>query len=58
VERGEPQLTLPPLTLAMEREIHYGRLEAACAFAAANGLNRITVATPRPGRHRGRREGV
>ncbi|MBI4013925.1 MAG: indolepyruvate ferredoxin oxidoreductase family protein [Candidatus Rokubacteria bacterium] len=45
-ERGEPQLTLPPLTLAMEREIHYGRLEAARGFAAANGLNRITVATP------------
>jgi indolepyruvate ferredoxin oxidoreductase len=34
---------LPPFGLDMEREIHYGRLEAAKAFAAANGLNRITV---------------
>jgi indolepyruvate ferredoxin oxidoreductase len=37
---------LPPFGLEMEREIHYGRLEAARAFAAANGLNRITVPTP------------
>ncbi|MBI1737511.1 MAG: indolepyruvate ferredoxin oxidoreductase family protein, partial [Candidatus Rokubacteria bacterium] len=37
---------LPPFGLEMEREIHYGRLEAAKAFAAANGLNRITVPTP------------
>jgi indolepyruvate ferredoxin oxidoreductase len=37
---------LPPYGLEMEREIHYGRLEAAKAFAAANGLNRITVPTP------------
>jgi indolepyruvate ferredoxin oxidoreductase len=36
---------LPPFGLEMEREIHYGRLEAAKAFAAANGLNRITVPT-------------
>ena len=36
---------LPPFGLEMEREIHYGRLEAAKAFAAANGLNRITVDT-------------
>jgi indolepyruvate ferredoxin oxidoreductase len=34
---------LPPFGLEMEREIAYGRLEAAKAFAAANGLNRITV---------------
>ena len=37
---------LPPYSLDLEREIHYGRLEAAKAFAAANGLNRITVPTP------------
>jgi indolepyruvate ferredoxin oxidoreductase len=45
-QRRDPQLTLPPMTLEIEREIHYGRLEAARAFAAANGLNRITVPTP------------
>ena len=39
-------LLLPPYGLEMEREIHYGRLEAAKAFAAANGLNRVTVDTP------------
>ncbi|MFQ5520683.1 MAG: indolepyruvate ferredoxin oxidoreductase family protein, partial [Candidatus Methylomirabilia bacterium] len=39
-------LLLPPFCLETEREIHYGRLEAAKAFAAANGLNRITVPTP------------
>ncbi|MBI4589408.1 MAG: indolepyruvate ferredoxin oxidoreductase family protein [Candidatus Rokubacteria bacterium] len=38
-------LLLPPFGLEMEREIHYGRLEAARVFAAANRLNRITVAT-------------
>jgi indolepyruvate ferredoxin oxidoreductase len=37
---------LPPFGLEMERDIHHGRLEAARAFAAANGLNRITVPTP------------
>jgi indolepyruvate ferredoxin oxidoreductase len=37
---------LPPFGLEMEREIHYGRLEAAKAFAAAHPLNRITVPTP------------
>jgi indolepyruvate ferredoxin oxidoreductase len=37
---------LPPFGLEMEREIHYGRLEAAKLFAAANGLNRIAVDTP------------
>ena len=37
---------LPPYTLDAEREIVYGRLEAARAFAAANGLNRITVESP------------
>jgi indolepyruvate ferredoxin oxidoreductase len=37
---------LPPFTLDLEREIHEGRLEAARRFAAANGLNRITVPTP------------
>jgi indolepyruvate ferredoxin oxidoreductase len=37
---------LPPFGLEMEREIHYGRLEAAKAFAACHGLNRIAVPTP------------
>ena len=37
---------LPPYTLDAEREIVYGRLEAARAFAAANGLNRITLESP------------
>jgi indolepyruvate ferredoxin oxidoreductase len=41
----EARLTLPPITLELEREIHYGRLEAARAFAAAHSLNRITVPT-------------
>ena len=36
---------LPPYGLEMEREIAYGRLEAAKVFAAANGINRITVDT-------------
>ena len=44
-QRQNP-LLLPPWGLETEREIHYGRLEAAKAFAAANGLNRITVPTP------------
>jgi indolepyruvate ferredoxin oxidoreductase len=39
-------MLLPPFGLEMEREIHYGRLEAAKAFAAANRVNRITVPTP------------
>jgi len=38
-------LLLPPYGLEMEREIHYGRLEAAKAFAAVNGINRIAVDT-------------
>jgi indolepyruvate ferredoxin oxidoreductase len=42
----QPPGLLPPYTLDVEREIAYGRLEAAKAFAAANGLNRITVPTP------------
>jgi indolepyruvate ferredoxin oxidoreductase len=37
---------LPPWSLELERELHSGRLEAAKAFASANGLNRITVPTP------------
>ena len=36
---------LPPFGLDMERDIHYGRLEAAKAFAAIHGLNTITVPT-------------
>jgi indolepyruvate ferredoxin oxidoreductase len=43
--RQNPML-MPPYALETERIITYGRLEAAKAFAAANGLNRITVATP------------
>ena len=39
-------LLLPPFGLEMEREIHYGRLEAAKAFAVANRINQITVPTP------------
>jgi indolepyruvate ferredoxin oxidoreductase len=35
-----------PTSLALEQEIHEGRLVAAVAFAAANRLNRITVAAP------------
>jgi indolepyruvate ferredoxin oxidoreductase len=41
----QPML-MPPFGLETERLIHYGRLEAARAFAVANGLNRITVPTP------------
>src|SRR2546422_2666882 len=36
----------PPYSLEVEREIHYGRLEAARAFAAATRINRIPVPTP------------
>jgi len=39
-------MLLPPFGLEMEREIHYGRLQAARAFAAAHRLNHITVPTP------------
>jgi len=39
-------MLLPPFGLELERELHYGRLEAAKAFAASHPLNRITVATP------------
>ncbi len=39
-------MLMPPFGLETERVIHYGRLEAAKAFAAANGLNRITLPTP------------
>jgi indolepyruvate ferredoxin oxidoreductase len=45
-EVRQPPGLLPPYTLDVEREIVYGRLEAARAFAAANGLNRITVPAP------------
>ena len=34
-----------PLSLDQEKDIAYGRLEAAAAYAAANGLNEITGAT-------------
>jgi indolepyruvate ferredoxin oxidoreductase len=39
-------MLLPPFGLELEREIHYGRLEAAKAFAAAHPLNTITVPSP------------
>jgi indolepyruvate ferredoxin oxidoreductase len=45
-EVRQPPGLLPPYTLDVEREIVYGRLEAARAFAVANRLNRITVPTP------------
>lgn len=35
-----------PTSLALEREIHDGRLLAAIAFAAANQLNQVVVAAP------------
>src|SRR5438093_9287643 len=41
-------LLMPPWGLETEHEIHYGRLEAAKAFAAANKPNRITPPTPDP----------
>ncbi len=40
-----PRLLLPD-SLALEKEIFYGRHEAAKAYGAANRLNRITVPTP------------
>jgi indolepyruvate ferredoxin oxidoreductase len=43
--RQTPML-MPPWGLEAEHEIHYGRLEAAKMFAAANRLNRITIPTP------------
>jgi indolepyruvate ferredoxin oxidoreductase len=45
MQKQNPML-LPPWGLETEREIHVGRIQAAKAFAAANGLNRITVPTP------------
>jgi indolepyruvate ferredoxin oxidoreductase len=42
-QHSQNPLLLPPYGLDMEREIHYGRLEAAKAFAAANGINRIAL---------------
>jgi len=38
-------IRFPPWGLEMEHELFYGRIEAARAFAAANGLNRVTVPT-------------
>ncbi|MBI2157948.1 MAG: indolepyruvate ferredoxin oxidoreductase family protein [Candidatus Rokubacteria bacterium] len=40
----QPSALLPAQTVPMEREIHRGRLAAARAFAAANGLNRLAGA--------------
>ncbi len=37
---------IAPWSLALEKEIHRGRLEAAKAFSRANRLNRISVSTP------------
>jgi indolepyruvate ferredoxin oxidoreductase len=42
----QSQQLLPPVSLGLEKEIFYGRLEAAKAYAVANRLNRITVPTP------------
>jgi indolepyruvate ferredoxin oxidoreductase len=39
-------MLLPPFSLELEREVHYGRLEAAKVFAAAHPINQITVPTP------------
>src|SRR6266480_1878786 len=44
-QRQNP-LLMPPWGLETEREIHYGRLEAAKAFARVNRLNRITLDAP------------
>jgi indolepyruvate ferredoxin oxidoreductase len=44
-QRQNP-LLMPPWGLDTEREIHYGRLEAAKAFGAAHRLNRVTLDTP------------
>ncbi|MBI3457539.1 MAG: indolepyruvate ferredoxin oxidoreductase family protein, partial [Candidatus Rokubacteria bacterium] len=44
-EPRQPAILIPPFTLEVEREVQYGRLEAAKAFAATNRLNRITVPT-------------
>jgi indolepyruvate ferredoxin oxidoreductase len=38
---------LAPISLEQEKEIHYGRLEAAKAYAAANRVNEIAGATGR-----------
>jgi len=38
-----------PFGLELERELHYGRLEAAKPAAAAHPINKITVPTPRRG---------
>ncbi len=37
---------IAPWSLALEKEIHRGRLEAAKAFSRANRLNRVSVSTP------------
>ena len=39
-------MLMPPHSLASEREVYSGRLEAAKAFARANRINRITVPAP------------
>ena len=39
-------MLLPPYGLELEREIHYGRLDAARAFAAAHPLNKIAIPSP------------
>ncbi len=39
-------MLLPPFGLDLEREMHYGRMEAAKAFAAAHPINAITLPTP------------
>ena len=37
----------PPYSLELERQMFEGRIEAARAFGAANGLNTITLPTPK-----------
>jgi indolepyruvate ferredoxin oxidoreductase len=50
--RGRPwrptqsQTLFAPHNLALEQELFEGRLEAARRFAAANGINRVTVPSP------------
>ena len=45
---------LAPISLDQEKDMAYGRVEAATAYAAANGLNRIDVHTSQVARAGGR----
>lgn len=49
--RFEPRLRVNeagPAMIEGERELYYARLEVARRYAAINGLNRVTLAAPRP----------